>query len=112
MTAQEFNKKLDTAKALDCGGYSYSCAEYFKRDLEVYCKIIMPENYPLSKTNPTLVFNLKKIKKDNIFKIPKKINSLKLDCGVGGRILIDLMHEVGENGINGLQCLIKKIINA
>lgn len=112
MNKREYDKQLKWARELDSRNvdfvYSYECGVHFTYDIEKYCKLIKPKNYPFTNENFKLIFNLEKIKKDKVWKIPNRIK--KLEISVTPNMLFELKHEVCSWGYDGFRALLQKLI--
>jgi hypothetical protein len=110
MTNKEFEKEIVVARELDFGGngYSYTSGVYFKRDIEKYCQLITPKHYPFS--NPILVFDLEKIRKDKVHYIPESIMNIEYNCGPEGRWLLNILESTRLSGCDGFRIFLQDLI--
>lgn len=106
MKIKEFKTELKRAKLLDTNpnfSYSYTSGVYFKYDIEKYCKIHKPNNFPFS--NPILIFDINKIRKDKVYDIPKNVKKLELDLGSGGILIYNILEDTRQGGYDGFRTL-------
>jgi hypothetical protein len=108
---REYNKQLKKARELDKRNYdfvySYESGVHFTYEIEKYCKLIKPENYPFS-NDCRLVFNIEKIKKDNILEIPKKLKSLEIN--ITPNAIFEIKEEVCCWGYDGFKVFLQKVL--